>query len=299
MHRLVDEIDSHGTSNFGAAALRVCCYAHNPAAKICWQITDRCHLCCPYCFTPAGGHRDLSKARCLEVLHRLRHDYPTKQKLLFAGREPLLYPPILEVVARAVALGFRCSLSTSGEFLSMRVLNELHQRGLTKLNLTLNSSDTRVHSESRPGGDLDRVVQGIANAVRVGITVKVNVTLTWGSVSTVAETLLFLTDLGVSHLSLSFLHNNAPGLSLGPRPTPRLLDRLAEAIRCVGLSARNVALISAPTNQHCSEHGLCPVRNGLVSVLPNGTVTGCNIFPLAFAGTEVNHGIPGRKLGID
>ena len=256
-----------------------CCYAHMAREKIVWQITDRCTLNCPYCFTPSRARRDIPLGGALKIVDALRKQYPLKTRLLFAGREPLLYPGIIQLVECAVAHRFTCSLSTSGELLSAVTAQDLAHGGLKKINLSLISYEPYVHEQVRPGSNHARVVQAIDAALQAGLQVKVNVSLTSESLCDVEGTIEYLSLRGVRHISLGLIHPFRIGSEFSPVVSGGLLARLKSITQQVRSEGMQLTLVIPPRSKPCHELSACPIRQGLVSVLPDGHVVGCNIYP--------------------
>ncbi|NOT00439.1 MAG: radical SAM protein [Phycisphaerales bacterium] len=269
-------------------AARICCYHNEPYRKIAWQITNRCHLRCPYCFTPERDSRDLTYEACVRLLNSLRTLFPHKDRLLFAGREPLLHDSILNVLSHANTLGYRCSLSTSGELLNANTVEELCNRGLQKVNVTVNAADSSAHAASRPGGRLARVLDGIRFVRATGMILKVNVTLVDKAATDLTDTLRLLAELDVRRVSVSFLHPAGPKRGMGPAFTHEALHAIQAAASRAQLPLAHIHVIAPPEHGPCSNHDMCPASRGLVAVLPDGTITQCNIFPFAFP----SHGVP-------
>jgi MoaA/NifB/PqqE/SkfB family radical SAM enzyme len=254
----------------------ICCYSSEAESKIVWQITDRCHLHCGYCFTPSRKARDLTLTEALHLVVRLRQTFPAKQRLLIAGREPLLFQGIEDVITKASALGFCCSMSTTGELLTDAWLETLRESGLTKFNFTLNSPFSEHHELSRPGSRHSRVVQAIRLSLSAGFVVRVNVNVVSSDTQIAVATTRFLINLGVRKVSLGVLHPSGPK-PLNLADYDRLTSQLAEQVQ--DLRNRADVKVIAPPKEPCHKSVDCPVRRGLISVLPDGRIVGCNIFP--------------------
>lgn len=269
-------------SDADSPRLSICCYAQNAYEKVAWQITDRCHLRCGYCFTPALGRADLDANEACGVVDRIKMSFPWKRRLLFAGREPLLYPHLIEVARHASKLGFICSISTSGELLTAERAGELASAAIYKVNVTINAADEDAHRRSRPGGSLAHVIAGLRAAADHGIVTKVNLTAMRQTLSTLPATLRFVASLPVSRVTIGLLH---PATSEERSAIEQLRREVFAAADEAGLGM-GVTIISPPSDRRCADDYRCPVRSGLVSVLPDGTFVGCNIYPRAF---EVPH----------
>ncbi len=262
----------------------MCCYARNAKSKIVWQITDRCPLSCQYCFTPSRGRKDMDLGSAKKLVSSLRMQYPDKHLMLFAGREPLLYNGIEEIVNTASALDFKCSMSTGGELLTLERAEQLRNAGLSKVNLSINAFDDILHRKTRPHGNLSNVVAAIDNGLAVGFTIKVNITITTDTYDHIANTVQTLLVQGVTSVTIGLLHS-VPDRSIDAYKWQYEMSREIRTTlqNCVpqGVDFR---LIIPPGPQDCFTHDNCPIRRGLVSILPDGSITGCNIYPDALKG---------------
>jgi MoaA/NifB/PqqE/SkfB family radical SAM enzyme len=257
---------------------RDCCYSEHASEKVVWQITDRCHLHCAYCFTPSRSRKDLSVPHACAVLRGVLDAHPQKRRLLLAGREPLLYPGLTEVISAARGMGFRCSLSTSGELLGPRLADALVGAGLSKINLTINAPDGRIHEATRGGSSLTRVQDAVRSASRAGLVVRVNITVTPVTLGSLASTMEHIAELGVTKISVGLLHPQWSDYSPSGAYS-RMESQVKKAVVPRSWLASNLRVVVPNLQGPCRETTGCPVRQGLISVLPDGSVVGCNIFP--------------------
>jgi MoaA/NifB/PqqE/SkfB family radical SAM enzyme len=271
---------SHNTGGKPALTESICCYSNNSYRKIVWQITDNCPLGCQYCFTPSKGRGDLTVKQAISLVALIRETYASKDLMLFAGREPLLYKGIEEVVKASTEAGFYCSMSTSGELLSSKRIELLTACGLRKINVTINSSDSGLHKLSRPMGNLENVVANIGHALSAGLVTKVNITVTLKTVATLGKTLLYLGELGVRKISIGLLHTydgkGGRDLLWQYEKTKEFKDLL---MGFTHYSDAELKIVIPPSTHDCFAHRDCPAKNGLIAILPDGTIAGCNIYP--------------------
>lgn len=144
------------------------------------SVTDRCDLRCRYCL-PAGrvpfapqtelaGPRELVDA----VAWLVRHCAVDRLKI--TGGEPLVFRGIVGLVETAAALsGLReISMTTNGTQLA-QLAAALRGAGLARVNVSLDTLDAQRFAELTRGGDLRRVLAGIAAARNAGLApVKLN-----------------------------------------------------------------------------------------------------------------------------
>lgn len=144
------------------------------------SLTEHCNLRCQYCSpaegTPRFARADHLRPAELDTLLTIFRDLGIRH-MRFTGGEPLLYPGLSERVAHARALGIpKLSLSTNGYLLD-RLARPLADAGLRRINVSLDSLDPQRFAAITRGGDLARVLRGLACARAVIPAIKLNVVL--------------------------------------------------------------------------------------------------------------------------
>lgn len=147
------------------------------------SVTDRCDLRCVYCMTDDMTFLPRPEVLSLEELDRLCGAFIRLgvEKIRITGGEPL--------VRRGVATLFRSlgARLVSGQQNGLRELTvttngtqlaghaqALHQAGVRRLNVSLDTLDSKKFSTITRGGRLDRVFDGVFAARDAGLAVKVN-----------------------------------------------------------------------------------------------------------------------------
>jgi cyclic pyranopterin phosphate synthase len=150
------------------------------------SLTDRCNLRCTYCM-PAEGLDWLPRSELLtdDEIIRLARIAVTRlgvTEVRLTGGEPLLRPGLPGLVARIAALRPRpeVSLTTNGIALA-RLAEPLHEAGLDRLNVSLDTLSPQVFKQLTRRDRLGDVLAGLAAAAAAGLTpVKVNTVLMRG-----------------------------------------------------------------------------------------------------------------------
>jgi cyclic pyranopterin phosphate synthase len=146
------------------------------------SVTERCTLRCVYCrrdegFCPKAA--ELSSDEFFRIanvcvglgINRIR----------LTGGEPLLRKDIVDIVKKLSMLEGveELTMTSNGQMLSDQA-QSLKQAGLTRINISIDSLDPKKYKEIT-GGDLNAVLAGINEAVRVGLhPVKLNMVLVKG-----------------------------------------------------------------------------------------------------------------------
>ena len=149
------------------------------------SITDRCNLRCVYCMPPEGvpprQHGEILSYEELLAFVRVAVSLGI-DKVRITGGEPLVRKGVVEFVgALAQVEGISdLSLTTNGLLLPA-FAERLHGAGLKRVNISLDSLESRRFAEITRGGDLQRALAGIDAAFAVGFNpVKLNVLLLAG-----------------------------------------------------------------------------------------------------------------------
>ncbi|MEU3572875.1 radical SAM protein [Kitasatospora sp. NPDC036755] len=128
--------------------------------RVNWSINNRCPMSCQGCYNPFAAEQiDLSQAEL--IIGKLAAHGTTD--LVLAGGDPLLWPPIFDVVDRAVAAGLKVGLDTTGYTLTAGKLDRL--RGLSSLRLPLDAVTADVQRAFRRSPDaklLDALLESLA-----------------------------------------------------------------------------------------------------------------------------------------
>ncbi len=147
------------------------------------SIHDGCNLRCTYC-RPARDSKlsasrpGLTTGELIELVS-LVHAVAPLRKLRLTGGEPLLRPDAVELVAgMRRALGeVEICLTTNGTLLD-ELAADLRAAGLDRVNVSLDTVDPAAYGELTRGGDLGRVLAGLAAARRAGFEdIKLNAVL--------------------------------------------------------------------------------------------------------------------------
>jgi cyclic pyranopterin phosphate synthase len=150
------------------------------------SLTDRCNLRCSYCM-PAQGLDWLPRPELLTDGELARLIATAVQRLgvtevRFTGGEPLLRRGLAGIVSRTAALRPRpeISLTTNGIGLA-RLAGPLHQAGLDRLNVSLDTLSPQTFATLARRDRLPDVLAGLAAAAAAGLApVKVNTVLMRG-----------------------------------------------------------------------------------------------------------------------
>lgn len=149
------------------------------------SVTDRCNLRCCYCM-PAGGVPKLRHGELLsyEELHRVAVASVASgiEKIRITGGEPLVRKGLVGFLEQLSGIpGLKeLVLTTNGLQLAELAL-PLRRAGVARLNISLDSLEPENFARITRGGDLSRVLDGIAAAEQAGFApLKINMVVMRG-----------------------------------------------------------------------------------------------------------------------
>jgi cyclic pyranopterin phosphate synthase len=130
---------------------------------------------------------------------RIIHERSTLDSVRVTGGEPLLYPPLPELIAEIKGAGIgRVTVTTNG-FLLKKRLPELLHAGLDAVNISLDATTRRGFEEITGGRSLSGVVEGIDAAAASGLLTRINSTIMRGmNDSEILPLLCFAKERGVT-----------------------------------------------------------------------------------------------------
>lgn len=155
---------------------------NRPIYNLRISVTSKCNLKCFYCHSEGIEEKDNEELSIqdLMAIARLAASYEVKTVKLTGG-EPLLRRDIVEVVNSLYSMKkfIEISMVTNGSLLKQYAL-ELKTAGLKRVNVSLPTLD-REKFKRITGGELEPVLEGIKEAVEVGLNpVKINMVLLKG-----------------------------------------------------------------------------------------------------------------------
>ncbi|MHB8709639.1 MAG: GTP 3',8-cyclase MoaA [Desulfuromonadales bacterium] len=148
------------------------------------SVTDRCNLRCTYCMPSQG----IAKQSCGDIL---RYEDLLKlaaaavrvgiEKIRVTGGEPLVRKGLPDFLRQlAVLPGLRQLVLTTNGVLLAEQAAELKEAGVQRLNISLDSLRPATFTRITRGGDLPRVLAGIAAAESLGFPIKINMVVMRG-----------------------------------------------------------------------------------------------------------------------
>ena len=189
-------------------------FSRQPSApyRMDLALTYRCNNRCAHCYNEASRcGKELTWDDWTRVLDRVWElGIP---HVVFTGGEPALVKDLPGLVAHAERLGLITGLNTNGRRLSdPAFVDELVAAGLDHVQITLESHDPAIHDRIvGHSGAHEETVAGIRNALATRLFVMTNTTLLRENSERLADTLRFLSELGVPTVGLNGLIHSGRG----------------------------------------------------------------------------------------
>lgn len=204
------------------------------------EVTRRCNLRCPHCFTDAGGKAHSGPDA--EALSRLLGELARvgAETVAFSGGEPLLRRDLEQVMHRGREQGIqRYTLVTNGFFAEPERVRSLQQAGLEAVQISIDGVDAADHCAVRRCSPLDfyRALRAIRLFQDVGIVVDVASIIVPTNVARAAEMVLLGEALRVRSLRYCTFVPTGRAIDEGIREAytvaPEELDAFLEFVRAV------------------------------------------------------------------
>ena len=183
-------------------------FSKNPSApyRMDLALTYRCNNRCVHCYNEANrAKNELGIMQWEKVLDRIWSiGIP---HVVFTGGEPTLIDFLPKLINHAENLGMITGLNTNGRKLSdPDYVDTLVSAGLDHVQITLESHNPEIHDYiAATNGAWEQTTAGIKNALKSRLYVMTNTTLLQTNSASLANTLQFLSKLGVQTVGLNGL----------------------------------------------------------------------------------------------
>ena len=144
------------------------------------SITDRCDLRCVYCMKEKMTFLPKSEILTLEEIERLCDNFINMgvKKIRLTGGEPLVRKDIIKLI-RNLNLKKNhtnldeITLTTNGTLLKYYA-KDLKKNGVDRINVSLDTINPKKYNDITRFGNLNKVIEGINEAIKNNIKVKIN-----------------------------------------------------------------------------------------------------------------------------
>ncbi len=149
------------------------------------SVTDLCNLRCKYCM-PESGVDKMKHCDVLSIEEILKVAKESAnlgiRKVRITGGEPLVRKGIMDLVKGISAIeGIEDIAMTTNGLLLKEYGKELKEAGLSRINISIDSLDPRRYKKITRGGDVKKVLEGMEEALKLGLTpIKLNTVIIGG-----------------------------------------------------------------------------------------------------------------------
>ncbi len=169
---------------------------------IVWNFTNMCNLRCKHCYQRADRSlpNELSLTEKLAIVEEL--DRVGVASIALSGGEPTLHPDYLTIVKAAAKRGMYTAIATNGwRFADIDEMRKAKEAGLRYVEVSVDSANPRKHDEFRGvEGSWNRAVKALENAVKLGLSHAMAVTLTRMNVDEIDDLLDLAESIGVKRV---------------------------------------------------------------------------------------------------
>lgn len=138
-----------------------------------WEITRRCNLACPHCYTAAAASDQAIPELSTEQCRRIIEDIARlgAEIIGWTGGEPLLRRDLEDLIAFAKSLGIRSTLTTNGLLLTESRAASLKEAGLVAVQVSLDGSTPARNAKIRKcfESDFELILNGVRNSQKLGM----------------------------------------------------------------------------------------------------------------------------------
>jgi len=251
------------------------------------SVTDRCNLRCRYCMAEHMQFLPKRDILTLEEIVDLTDIFIARgvRRIRLTGGEPLVrrgIDQLLRELGSRIGSGLQeVTLTTNGVLLD-RFAGLLADSGVRRVNVSLDSVKRDRFSHITRGGDLDRVLAGIAAAQTAGLKVKINMVALAGLNDDEFEEMLLWCDS--QGLDLTLIETMPLGDVEEDRTSHYLpLDGVRRGLEERFTLIPSLARTGGPARYYEVE-GLI-ARLGMITPLSNNFCEGCNRIRVAATGT--------------
>ncbi len=243
------------------------------------SVTDRCDLRCVYCMKEKMNFLPKNEVLSLEEIERLCDNFIDLgvEKIRLTGGEPLVRKNILHLIEnlnkkKSYTKLKEITITTNGSLLK-KFAKDLKKNGIDRINVSLDTIVKEKYKEITRFGNLDNVLEGIDEAIKNNIKVKINTVvfknfnedqmidlINWAD-----NKLLDLTFIEVMPMSDTDMPRHMQFVSL---------DKIYNELNNIYKFNKSDYITSGPSNYYTSNK--LNIKIGFITPLSNNFCASCN-----------------------
>ena len=251
------------------------------------SVTDRCDLRCVYCMKEKMNFLPKNEVLSLEEIERLCDNFIDLgvEKIRLTGGEPLVRKNIIHLIQnlnkkKSSTNLKEITLTTNGSLLK-RYAKDLKKNGINRINVSLDTIIEKKFREITRFGNLQNTLDGIEEAIKNGIKVKINTVVfknfnedqTTNLINWANSKLLDLTFIEVMPMSDTDLPRHMQFVSL---------DKIFNELNYTLNFNQSDYKTGGPSNYYVSEK--LDIKIGFITPLSNNFCATCNRVRLSSTG---------------
>jgi len=130
----------------------------NVVSTIDFHITAKCSQACPYCWGPRRFRNPVDTETAQRILARIKE--LGVRRVVFTGGDPLQRADAPDLIRYAKDIGLETALSTTGDFVTPEILNDLSPY-LDLISLPLDGSTEQINSITKHPGHFSAVIRSL------------------------------------------------------------------------------------------------------------------------------------------
>ncbi len=286
---------------------------------IVWNFTNMCNLRCIHCYQRADKPLpdELSLEEKINVVKQL--DEAGVAAVALSGGEPTIHPHFLRIIEELDKRDIYAAVATNGLFFSEKKnLKKAVEKGLRYVEVSIDSAKPEVHDRFRGvKGAWKRAVKALENAVDIGITSGMAVTVTQMNKNEITNILDLAEKIGVDRVIFFNFIPTGRGkdnvwLDLSPKEREVFHKIIYKEMKKRGIEIESTAPLYArvvleessgkevsPTHFYVGEDlivnslaefvGGCGAGRIYAAIQPNGDVAPCVFLPIKVGNLREKH----------
>jgi radical SAM protein len=177
---------------------------------VIWEVTRACDLACQHCRAEAAPlpHRDeLTTAEAQTLIDQVAGFGSPPPLFIMTGGDPIKRPDLVRLIEHAVARRLPVALSPSATpLLTGQAIADVKAAGAVAMSLSLDGDTRAIHDAFRGvSGVFERTLDAWDAALRYGLKVQINTTVTGGNVMALPGIARMVRERGAMAWSVFFL----------------------------------------------------------------------------------------------
>ncbi len=243
------------------------------------HITQQCNLQCIHCLISSTLKKeDILSVKELVNLIEEAQALGVKRFYLTGG-EPFLRKDIIDII-ELITQKTNLVILTNGTLIKP-YLSRLSQNQRLLLQVSLESHLPEIHETIRGKGSFEPALEGIKSLVSYGLNPVIATTLTRINAPYMAKTAHYLSQLGVKHLHILFLHPRGRAaltnkLTISAIEASKTMRNLKEVASKLNISIDNFKALQARlTGKRALKYDLCIAGYEILAIGNNGQIYPC------------------------